>query len=419
VNGDIHASTSLQTDGELQVAGSATITGAVRTGPLTVNAGNTYANRIWKTNDIGESEWVEPTSVFSITGPPNYIAKFNADGDDVVESDIFNEGGKVRIGEAPGDLDHKLHVNEQASTGTGNFKRLLKAASGANYMSFYTHGNGSPNFSNLEFGLQAGSSGIVNFDVKSGDNAITFLTSSHNGTVSLGKTIEGPAALTTNGAGLVHVPGHQRIGNFSGDIGALYDYDLQTEKSIVIGKRASYTNNHHNRLIFSGGLAVGQNPDPENAAGINMHRVNISDGKSALRINLGGILSTTDPEACSRVEIGHEPAIGQFIPGLALCANGHIVAKKVKVTLDNLNDIVFLPTYKLRSLKETEAYIKANGHPAPRAGQALPEVPSQAEVAKDGLDVGEMNNILLKKIEEMTLHLIRMEKEIEALKNQK
>lgn len=49
----------------------------------------------------------------------------------------------------------------------------------------------------------------------------------------------------------------------------------------------------------------------------------------------------------------------------------------------------------------------------------LPEVPSQPEVAKDGMDVGEMNNILLKKIEEMTLHLIRLEKEVETLKTQK
>ena len=74
-------------------------------------------------------------------------------------------------------------------------------------------------------------------------------------------------------------------------------------------------------------------------------------------------------------------------------------------------DYVFLPGYKLRSLKETEDFIKINGH--------LPEVPCAEEITEKGADLGEMNKILLKKIEEMTLHLIRLEKEVNALKTSK
>jgi hypothetical protein len=65
-------------------------------------------------------------------------------------------------------------------------------------------------------------------------------------------------------------------------------------------------------------------------------------------------------------------------------------------------DVVFKPEYKLLSLVETENYIKANGH--------LPEVPSAETVKESGISIGEMNSILLKKIEEMTLHLIEIEK---------
>ena len=73
-------------------------------------------------------------------------------------------------------------------------------------------------------------------------------------------------------------------------------------------------------------------------------------------------------------------------------------------------DYVFEPAYKMPSLQELEAYIKKNKH--------LPDVPTAKEVAKDGLDVGDMNRILLQKIEELTLHLIEQGKEIERLKNQ-
>lgn len=71
-------------------------------------------------------------------------------------------------------------------------------------------------------------------------------------------------------------------------------------------------------------------------------------------------------------------------------------------------DYVFTNNYKLRSLKDTEAFIAKNKH--------LPEVPSAKEVKENGYDMGEMTKILLKKIEELTLHTIAQQKEIEALK---
>ncbi|MGN7822019.1 hypothetical protein ACTJJB_17945 [Chitinophaga sp. 22536] len=57
--------------------------------------------------------------------------------------------------------------------------------------------------------------------------------------------------------------------------------------------------------------------------------------------------------------------------------------------------------------EKSEAFIRTHQH--------VPEVPSAAEVAADGIDLGEMNQQLLKKPEEMTLHMIGMKKQIKAL----
>lgn len=96
-----------------------------------------------------------------------------------------------------------------------------------------------------------------------------------------------------------------------------------------------------------------------------------------------------------------------------LTVNGIIHAREIKVDLNtNLADYVFNSDYNLMSLPEVEKYVKENKH--------LPEIPSATEVQKNGLSVGEMQNKLLQKIEELTLYVIEQQKRIEQLeKNQK
>jgi hypothetical protein len=84
---------------------------------------------------------------------------------------------------------------------------------------------------------------------------------------------------------------------------------------------------------------------------------------------------------------------------------------EVKVFVDGTTtfpDYVFDPSYKLPTLEETEKYVKENHH--------LPEVPTAADIAKDGMSLNEMNIILLKKVEELTLYMIEMKKENDARK---
>src|SRR5690606_29373672 len=94
-----------------------------------------------------------------------------------------------------------------------------------------------------------------------------------------------------------------------------------------------------------------------------------------------------------------------------VAVNGNIRAKEIKVETANWPDYVFKDGYELKSLAETERYIKNHGH--------LPGVPTAEEVESDGQSLGEINKILLKKIEEMTLYMIEQEKRIKALEADK
>ena len=80
-------------------------------------------------------------------------------------------------------------------------------------------------------------------------------------------------------------------------------------------------------------------------------------------------------------------------------------AGEIEVTnLTEWKDNVFEEGYDLKSLKEVENYIRLNGH--------LPDIPSENEVLENGINVGEMNALLLQKIEELTLYVIELEKKI-------
>ena len=94
---------------------------------------------------------------------------------------------------------------------------------------------------------------------------------------------------------------------------------------------------------------------------------------------------------------------------LWLSNDGILTAKEIKVTLNGWPDYVFSEGFQLPTLAETEAYIQQNGH--------LPGVPSAAEVEEEGLSVGEMNKVLMQKVEELTLHLIELQKQIDELKS--
>ena len=98
--------------------------------------------------------------------------------------------------------------------------------------------------------------------------------------------------------------------------------------------------------------------------------------------------------------------------GYKLFVEQGILTEKVKVavkTSGDWADHVFNKNYPLMPLNEVEAFIKKNGH--------LPGIPSAGQLKNDGgMDVGKMLALQMEKIEELTLHLIRLEKENRQLK---
>ncbi|MES2275715.1 MAG: hypothetical protein V4592_06820 [Bacteroidota bacterium] len=105
-----------------------------------------------------------------------------------------------------------------------------------------------------------------------------------------------------------------------------------------------------------------------------------------------------------RVLSNGKVGIGTTTPDEKLTVYGKIHSQEVKVDLSVPGpDYVFEPAYKLITLPNLKDFVDKNHH--------LPEIPTATEMAKNGLDLGDMNIKLLKKVEELTLYLIAADKE--------
>jgi hypothetical protein len=143
----------------------------------------------------------------------------------------------------------------------------------------------------------------------------------------------------------------------------------------------------------------GTNASIEMSGGANTQlRVNMQSAKT---VSFGG-----DILVANHIGVG----TSNFFEGtreFKLAVNGHIRAKAARI-YPNWADYVFAPEYQLLSLDEVQAYIKANGH--------LPGMPSAAQVEAEGIDVGEIQAKTLSKVEELTLYLLEMKHENDALR---
>lgn len=99
--------------------------------------------------------------------------------------------------------------------------------------------------------------------------------------------------------------------------------------------------------------------------------------------------------------------------GYGLLVKGGIITEKVKVALVNTADwadYVFEEEYDPMSLEEVEKFVKIHKH--------LPKVPSAEQIVKNGLDVHEISKMFMEKIEELTLYMIQLNKEVKALREE-
>jgi hypothetical protein len=127
-------------------------------------------------------------------------------------------------------------------------------------------------------------------------------------------------------------------------------------------------------------------------------------------VETGNSLFSKNVRCEGNMRIGTLAADGNFA-GYKLSVDGDIICKRQVVQISSWSDYVFAPNYNLKPLSEVATYIAANKH--------LPNMPSETEIVKTGLDLGEIQKLQQAKIEELTLYLIAMQKELDELKKNK
>ncbi|MBK8683871.1 MAG: hypothetical protein IPN26_02185 [Bacteroidetes bacterium] len=102
--------------------------------------------------------------------------------------------------------------------------------------------------------------------------------------------------------------------------------------------------------------------------------------------------------------------VSAFPAGYKLFVDDGILTERLKVALQGTAswaDYVFAEDYSLMPLEEVEQFILKNHH--------LPNVPSAEQMVESGIDVATVDAKLMEKIEELTLYLIEMKKEMQKL----
>lgn len=133
-------------------------------------------------------------------------------------------------------------------------------------------------------------------------------------------------------------------------------------------------------------------------------KVGIKNDSPVNELDVYGTISSYNSLTSGSVGIGTTNT-----EGYKLAVNGTIRAKEIKVE-SNWADFVFKKDYKLLALEDVKKHIEEKG--------TLPGVPSESDVKANGVNLGEVNAILLQKIEELTLYVIKQQEEINELKEQ-
>lgn len=95
--------------------------------------------------------------------------------------------------------------------------------------------------------------------------------------------------------------------------------------------------------------------------------------------------------------------------GYKLAVNGTAIFTKAMVKpYGNWPDYVFKPDYQLPPLAQLQSYIQKERH--------LPHIPSEKQITEKGIDLAENQKALVKTVEELTLYILQLKNEIDALK---
>ncbi len=270
----------------------------------------------------------------------------------------------------------------------------------------YGNNSGTTGDNNSFFGNRSGRLTTANnnsfFGNNSGSSLTTGTTNSFFGSNSGRNNVEGSSnTFIGNNSGREN-NGNRNvfIGNNSGRNNA------EGNGNIFIGHRSGFNETANNRLYIDNSdtdtpLIYGK--FAANQVGINTTNLS-NDITFAVGGNtaIDGSISTT-----GKISIGTTVDDPEY----DFTVKGKIHVQEVKVDLLGAiaPDYVFYDSYKLKTLKEVEDYITKNGH--------LPNIPSAKEMEEKGVNLKEMNLLLLEKIEELTLYSISQKKDLDQQKS--
>ena len=372
--------------------GQVAVNGAFKaTGNVTLSGLAGSSSKVLTVGTNGQLSSVEYSTFNDNLGNHTAEQNINLNGKKIVNGTsgtggIFvSTGGKVRIGTGTTAPTNALEVN--GTTVSTNLKISGLASSTEKVLTVGTGG-------------QVSSTDVSTFADNMGDHIATQNIDLHNNWIVNGASGSGGIFVST-----------------TGNVGINTELPQQKlhvkDGNILISRLSNRPPGSTNGSLLFGDTITTAHPfgrwgieylDQDGVRGLNFWKT--SD-------NIGGPLnyvlflcSEEDPSLKGNVGIGTET------PTEKLTVNGKILAREVIVSNDirTWPDYVFAPGYEMMSLTELEAYVNEHHH--------LPDVPSAEEVEEQGIGLGEMNAILLQKVEEMTLRMIEMEKRIQELESQ-